>query len=63
MSKNDITGDKLISRPTQGYQDGYDLIWGKTNLFEEDLEERKKPRESYCILYSRDDDDEKVTND
>lgn len=36
MATNDITGDKLISKPTTDkYASGYDLIWGK----------KKKPTE------------------
>jgi len=30
MSKNDITGDKLVSKPsTDKYAEGHDRIWGK----------------------------------
>jgi hypothetical protein len=30
MSKNDITGDKLVTKPvTKAYEDGFDLIFGK----------------------------------
>jgi hypothetical protein len=30
MSKNDITGDKLVSKPTSAtYADGWDMIYGK----------------------------------
>ena len=36
MSKNDITGDNLVSKPSNGYQEGYDRIWGKKKPFEED---------------------------
>lgn len=30
MGKNDITGDNLISKPTNdAFESGWDLIWGK----------------------------------
>jgi len=30
MSKNEITGDKLVTKETTDqFRDGYDLIWGK----------------------------------
>jgi hypothetical protein len=33
MSKNDITGDKLISKTnSKQYVDNYDLIWGKKDI-------------------------------
>lgn len=28
-SKNDITGDKLITKPSSNYASGWDAIWGK----------------------------------
>lgn len=48
-SKNEITGDNLVSKPTNpSYENGWDLIWGKRKLFPElveGLEELKKRRE------------------
>ena len=35
MSTNNITGDKLVSKPTTGYATGYDLIWGKRDKKDE----------------------------
>jgi len=29
MSKNNITGDTLVSKPSTTYADNYDRIWGK----------------------------------
>ena len=52
MSKNNITGDNLVSKPTEGYQDGWDRIWYTKIEDELDKEER--------ILIK---DNEKVTND
>ena len=48
-SKNEITGDNLVSKPTStDYEKGWVLIWGKRKLFPElveGLEELKKRRE------------------
>jgi len=58
MSTNNITGDKLISKPTDGYQEGFDRIWKK-----EDVVLHFKPEEDKlecrCVIH----DNEKVTND
>lgn len=33
MSKNEITGDKLVTKETTDkFRDGYDLIWGKKKV-------------------------------
>ena len=37
MSTNNITGDKLVSKPTQGYAEGYDLIWKRDKKLEQDI--------------------------
>ena len=64
MSKNNITGDNLVSKPTQGYQDGYDRIWGKVILtrpasnFETSISDNYEEIGS-CVIK----DNEKVTND
>jgi len=38
MSKNDITGDKLVSKvPSNKYSEGFDRIWGKLKSVAFDL--------------------------
>jgi hypothetical protein len=59
MSTNDITGDKLISKPSTTYADNWDRIFGKKEFFKEDVEERKKQANEHCIIYGN----EKVEND
>jgi len=64
MNKNNITGDNLVSKPTEGYADGYDLIWGKVTIsrtarnFETSFSDEREEIGS-CIIQ----DTEKVTND
>jgi len=47
MSTNDITGDKLISKPSTEYGKGYDLIWGKDRQLEQDI------RHTRCAIEAR----------
>ena len=45
MSKNDITGDKLISKPSSAtYADGWEMIYGKKkgeNIVKEDTSDSR----------------------
>ena len=64
MSKNNITGDNLVSKPTEGYQDGYDLIWGKKEKKEHNytaygLRQLAAEKPDRVLIK----DNEKVTND
>ena len=61
MSKNNITGDNLVSKPTQGYQDGWNLIWLKkeTDEYESKQEWEDTIKQERYVIH----DDEKVTND
>lgn len=37
MSKNDVTGDKLITKTsTKNYDEGFDRIWGKKTVCDHD---------------------------
>lgn len=46
MSKNSITGDNLVSKPTEGYADGYDLIWGKDKQIDKDIRDTRHTGEA-----------------
>ena len=47
MSKNDVTGDKLITKnTTDSYRDNWDAIWGKKEVKpEEQKEDKNEPSE------------------
>lgn len=43
MSKNDITGDKLVSKTTTAaYRDNWDAIWAKPICEREDVKQLQK---------------------
>lgn len=44
MSNNDITGDRLVSKPSTTYAENYDRIWGKKEFFNEDCLKREIER-------------------
>lgn len=45
MSKNDITGDSIISKPSQAYSDNYDAIFRKPKV-EESEKETATPKDA-----------------
>lgn len=58
MSKNNITGDRLVSKPIDGYQEGYDRIWKKEDVVLHFKPEEDK-KDGRCTIH----DNEKVEND
>lgn len=53
MSHNDITGDKLVSKPSTKYADNWERIFGA----KKDPDEQ--PKSERCVIH----DNEKVEND
>ena len=51
MSINEITGDKMVSKPSTDYGAGYDLIWGKDKKLDKDI------RDTRCAGEARERDD------
>jgi len=50
-SKNDVTGDSLVSKPTnKAYADGWDRIFGKKDKLEKKLKKEKKDVKKENIL-------------
>lgn len=50
MSTNDITGDRLVSKPSTDYAAGYDLIWGKDKKLDKDIRPADYV-EGRCIIH------------